>query len=485
MFEANNIPLLSFLNRQVSTDKIALIEENEQLSYQQLIQKTEQFCTNLQFRHPDCHRIAIVLERGIDATLAIMATLNIGACYIPVDTKNPDNRLNYIINDADPQCIIGKGNCPNWLQKPEIWLDIEQLDSPDKVIVKPVEVSKESLAAILYTSGSTGSPKGIALSHRAMHNFSDWAGRTFKITDNDKIASLAPLHFDLSVFDLFTSLNQGATVHFIPGSLTLSPSRLSQWLSEHEISIWYSVPSILGFLAHKGALAKTDLSHLKTILFAGEVFPTPALITLCELLPYVNFYNLFGPTETNVCCYWAVARNQLHPNQSIPIGKPACNSTLRIDSKTGELQVLSDNNLSGYWQQGKVIPALLADNYFHTGDKVSLNEQGEYCYHGRLDRMIKCSGYRVEPAEIEQVIQQHPDVEHCVVVGIKDIASGQRPAAAIVLKKNTSLTDIVKTLKQKLPSYMQPSKFIVLDSLPILSNGKINLQTLQKQLENK
>ncbi len=485
MFQVNQIPLLSFLERNYCANKLALIEDEKTISYQQLKLQVEQLCTVLKCRHPNCQRIVILLDRGIDATLAIMATLKTAACYIPVDIKNPTNRLSYIINDADPQCVIGKGNCPNWLQKPDLWLDIDRLDYANQIKKQhqSVKITNETLAAILYTSGSTGTPKGIALSHRAMHNFSNWAGITFTIRENDQIASLAPFHFDLSVFDLFTSLNRGATIHFVPSHLTLSPSRLTWWLSEHKISVWYTVPSILSFIAHKGALTETNMSHLQTILFAGEVFPTHALIKLCELLPQVNFYNLYGPTETNVCCYWPVDRNRLHPNQPIPIGLPACNSTLRIDPKTSELQVQGNNNLSGYWQQGKLIPAVSADNYFNSGDKVSLNNQNEYCYHGRLDRMIKCSGYRVEPAEIEHIIQLIPEVEQCVVIGVKDITSGQRPAAVLVLKKNAILSNIIKTLQQKLPSYMQPTKFLVQELLPTLSNGKTDLQSLRKLLE--
>ena len=173
-----------------------------------------------------------------------------------------------------------------------------------------------------------------------------------------------------------------------------------------------------------------------------------------------------GPTETNVCCYWSVDRNRLQANQPIPIGLPACGSELNIDPDSGELIVDSANNLSGYWQRGKLISALSMGKYYRTGDKVSLNEVGEYCYHGRLDRMLKCSGYRVEPAEIEHAILQSPEVENCAVIGIRDSTSGQRPAAAIVLKSNAILAEIIKVLKQKLPNYMQPCKFIVLESLP-------------------
>lgn len=475
------MPLLSSFQQQcqINPDHIALIEGDRQLSYQQVLDQATLISSHLQNIN-SCQRVAIAMERGIDATISILATLQTAACYIPLDLKNPANRLNFIINDADVQCIVGKGCCPDWLESTDKWLDIEQLSPLSSPL--PQHVKTDSLAAILYTSGSTGNPKGVALSHKAMANFAHWAAETFAINDKDQIASLAPFHFDLSVFDLFTSLSRGASIHFVPAVLAMSPSRLTSWLSEHKISVFYTVPSLLSFIALKGALTTTALPHLKTLLFAGEVFPTPLLIKLCDLLPEVNFYNLYGPTETNVCCYWPVDRSRLHGDQAIPIGIPACNSSLSI--RNDQLQVKSDNNLAGYWQKGRLTAVCQADNSYATGDKVSLNEHGEYCYHGRLDRMLKCSGYRVEPAEIEQVILQCPEVEHCAVVGVKDSTSGQRPAAAVVLSANSTLADIIKPIRLKLPAYMQPSKFVVLDALPYLANGKTDYQQLQKQLEN-
>ena len=477
--------LLSAFNRQCQStpDNIAFIEGDRQLSYQQLIQQVCQLSACLAIRENSCQRVAIALDRGIDAAIAILAVLGAGACYIPLDIKNPANRLNYIINDALPQFIIGKGCCPEWLETPALWLDIDQTAFAQQDTSWPPEVNAESLAAILYTSGSTGTPKGVALSHRAMRNFADWASCTFKISHCDRIASLAPFHFDLSVFDLFSSLSCGAAVHFVPAGLTLSPSRLTVWLREQLITVFYTVPSLLSFIALKGSLTTIPLPDLKTVLFAGEVFPTPLLKKLCDLLPAVDFYNLYGPTETNVCCYWQVDRDRLQSDRPIPIGYPACGAVLQIDTKSGELQVQSVNNLSGYWQQGELIAALSSDNYYHTGDKVSLNERGEYCYHGRLDRMLKCSGYRVEPAEIEAVLLQFPEVTGCAVIGIMDSTSGQRPAAAVVLKPGAKLEAIFRSVKQKLPAYMQPCKFIVLDSLPFLSNGKTDYQTLLQQLD--
>ena len=478
--------LLSGFKKQclLSPDNIAVIEGNQLLNYAQLQQSLLPIISAIQSRTQKCERIAIAIDRGIDATRATLSTLALNACYIPLDLKNPDNRLNYITNDADVQCVLGKGHCPDWLDKPELWLDITQLPKPanNNFFYKTVE--PHSMAVILYTSGSTGYPKGVALTHNALNNFSNWAIKTFDITTEDRIASLAPFHFDLSIFDLFSSLSSGASIHFIPPLLTMSPSRLTNWLSENKITTWYTVPSLLSFILLKGSLKTTPLPDLKKLLFAGEVFPTAQLIELCKLLPNIDFYNLYGPTETNVCCYWPVDRNRLNHDQPIPIGLPACNSILRISSNN-ELLVKSNNNLAGYWQRGKLIPALSAHHYYHTGDRVSLNENNEYCYHGRIDRMLKCSGYRVEPAEIEQVILQNKEILHCAVFAIKDSTSGQRPIAAIVQKKDTDLSSVIKKIKQNLPSYMHPSKFILLSSLPFLSNGKIDYQTLLKHSENK
>lgn len=479
------MPLLTAFDRQCrnAPERPALIEGERRLSFREVLDGSEHLAAHLAARIEPGARVALALDRGIDAVIAILSVLRCGACYIPLDIKNPAQRLRFIVDDAVVHCIIGRGSCPDWLDTPALWLDIDRLPEPTQSFHPPVAIAPEALAAILYTSGSTGTPKGVALSHRALHNFADWAARTFELKTDDRIASLAPFHFDLSVFDLFSSLSAGASVNFVPAGLTLSPSRLTAWLGEQRITVFYTVPSLLGFMALKGGLTEQPLPNLKTLLFAGEVFPTPQLKKLCELLPDTDFYNLYGPTETNVCCYWPVDRKRLADEQAIPIGHPACASELKIDAETSELWVKSANNLSGYWSQGRLTKALEDGCYYRTGDKVSLNEYGEYCYHGRLDRMLKCSGYRVEPAEIEALIRQCPDVAGCAVVGIEDEACGQRPAAALVLHPGGQLNKIVKTIKQALPAYMQPCRFSVLDALPLLDNGKTDYQTLQRQLE--
>ena len=178
-------PLLSAFLLQCSTapDNIALMEDERQLSYKQLLQQVNLLSSQLQSGNYPVQRTIIAIDRGIDATVAILASLQAGICYIPLDLKNPASRLNYIINDADVQYIIGKGLCPDWIELPDLWLNIELL--PETTSQQPASVTAETLATILYTSGSTGSPKGVALSHRAIHNFSNWAANTFNINNNE------------------------------------------------------------------------------------------------------------------------------------------------------------------------------------------------------------------------------------------------------------------------------------------------------------
>lgn len=465
-------------------DRAALIQDERLLTYSEVDRGARGIASVLEERsiRPG-DRVAIALERGIDAALSIYATLYLGACYVPLDIKHPAPRLQGIVEDALPRAIIGAGSRPDWVTRDVDWLDVDQT-ADHRWSLTPRAVAAEALAAILYTSGSGGAPKGIALSHRAMTAFADWAGAAFSVGPGDRIASLAPFYFDLSVFDLYTSTRSGAAVDFVADALTLAPSRLSAWLDDRNITCWYTVPSILAFLAFKGNLADRSFDKLTRILFAGDVFPTPQLTKLARSLPTVNLFNLYGPTETNVCCYWPVDRARLDPGQPIPIGVPACGARLRIDEANGELLVKGPSLMSGYWKQGRLERVVGGNGWYRSGDRVSRNEAGEFLYHGRLDRMLKCFGYRVEPAEIEALVCCFPGVEQCAVVGVADSAGGRRPAAAIVFDGEPDLFGLARLLRSQLPSYMQPARLVPCDHLPYLPNGKVDYQTLEKRLRS-
>lgn len=421
---------------------------------------------------PPGQPIAVALPKGIDAVCAALGILAAGHSYLPLDGKAPPARQQWIAQDAQAAAVIGRGKATFELP----WLNIERIEPAD---LPRIDSVPETLAAILYTSGSTGTPKGVALSHRAIYAFSAWASRLVDLGPQDRIAAIAPLHFDLSTFDLFAVLTAGACLEFMPAGLTIAPSRLSEWLTERRITGFYTVPSLLAFWAWKGNLAATPLPALRFLLFAGEIFPTPRLRQLVEILPQVDCYNLYGPTETNVCCYWPVERARLVEDQPIPIGRPACGDELRLDPASGELLVRGPTLFSGYWRQGCLQPAPMRAGWYPTGDRVGQNKRGEYVFLGRLDRMLKVAGHRVEPAEIEAALLSLPEVAECAVVGL-DEAEGVRPAAALVLAPDASLAAVRRALATKLPPYMLPSRFVLLPALPRLSNGKPDLQAVER-----
>lgn len=473
--------LESFLRQcRCQPTAVALTENDLNLSYGELSSRAQAIAAALQARGIGHGQpVAVHLDRGINAAIAVFGVLLAGTCYVPLDLKNPPSRLAFITQDARARAVLGTGAAPDWLDD-GLWLDINSCI--EALLPDAVDISANSLAAILYTSGSTGHPRGVALSHGAVSAFALWAADLLALTPSDRVASSAPFFFDLSTFDLYAVLGKGASLHFVPPMLTMAPARLSAWLSEQAISGWYTVPSLLSFLAYKGNLAETPLDSLRFLLFAGEVFPTPALMNLAASLPHTALYNFFGPTETNVCVYWQVARESLIADQAIPIGQPAASCELKVDGETGELWVRGPTLASGYWSDGRLHPFLNDQDWYATGDRVSL-ENGEYCFHGRLGRMLKCSGYRVEPAEIEAAINALPGVRECAVIGIADPTAGQRPALAVVLEPEMTIAEIRKALMRQLPAYMQPNRYQVMEALPRLANGKMDYQALRIMLE--
>ena len=470
--------------QETAPRQVLFVEADRQLDAQTLFARATSLAAQLQAQGigPGSN-VALSLPRGLDAVVAVYGSLLAGACYVPLNSHCPGNRNQLILQDAGCRCVLVNDTAPSWMNDAELdVIDVAAtLNLPS--LVDPVPVpNTEDRAAILYTSGSTGRPKGVVISQRAISAFTDWSVSTFGLNRDDRIASLAPFNFDLSLFDLFAAPAAAATTYFIPEPLKLAPARLVDWLRQQAISTWYTVPSMLGLLTLKGGLDRQSLPGLRQVLFAGEVFPTPRLRQLCTLLPATDFYNLFGPTETNVCLYWPVDRGNLDGTQAIPVGGPACQAELAIDPEQDELLVKGPCLMSGYWQDGKAVPVLDARGWFHSGDRVSLNASGEYDYHGRLDRMIKSAGYRIEPAEIEQVLRAAPGVLQAAVVGVPDQLSGTRIAAAVAVE-GADRSSLQAHASRQLASWMRPSFYLLMKDLPFLPNGKTDYQGISRAIE--
>jgi amino acid adenylation domain-containing protein len=360
----------------------------------------------------------------------------------------------------------------------------------------PTDVHPAEPAYILYTSGSTGAPKGVMVSHTAALSFVDWSSKVFRPTSADCFSSHAPLHFDLSVFDLYVALRHGARVVLISESTGKEPPRLAALIAERRVSVWYSVPSVLTLLARYGKLARHEYPGLRLVLFAGEVFPVVHLRALKSLWPAPRYFNLYGPTETNVCTAFEVPptipEDRIRP---FPIGR-ACSHlhTIAVDASgrlvpmgsEGELCVRGPAVMLGYWNrpdetERAFLETAPGERWYRTGDVVAENAEGEYEFLGRRDRMVKRRGYRVELGEIEAALHRHPAVREAAVIALPDDVDGLRVKAFLELSRapRPSLIELKRFCGETLPGYMIPDVFAFADALPRTSTGKVDYPRLE------
>jgi amino acid adenylation domain-containing protein len=375
---------------------------------------------------------------------------------------------------------------------------LERADSDDRAPTTATHVAEpDDLAYLLYTSGSTGKPKGVMLSHLAAMSFVDWCSEVFAPTLEDRLSSHAPFHFDLSVHDIYVAIKHGATLVLVGEEIGKDPHRLAPLIAERRISIWYSAPSILSLLAQYGNLSQRDYSALRLVLFAGEVFPVKHLRALQSLLPAPRYFNLYGPTETNVCTFYEIpAQIPEARSEPFPIGRACSHFAIKVvgadggaveAGEEGELCASGPGVMHGYWNlPDHTARAFLEDDasprWYRTGDIVVQEADGNYRYVGRRDRMVKRRGYRVELGEIESGLYRHPSVREAAVIALPDSEAGVKIKAFLSFHegKRPSLIELKRFCADHLPSYMSPDVFSVQNLLPKTSTDKVDYQRLKE-----
>jgi amino acid adenylation domain-containing protein len=460
-------------------------------------------------------RVGIYMRKSIDTVAVIYGVLKAGAAYVPVDAGAPPARNAFIMHNCRVKVLVTERRFEEKLRAEQQQLGAdpdlffvertgacvglrEALDSldpqppkTDTVLCRP-----EDLAYILYTSGSTGKPKGVSLTHENAVSFVDWCSEVFEPSEVDRFSSHAPFHFDLSILDLHVTLKHGAALVLVAEDIGKDPARLAPLIAEQKITCWYSAPSILALLAQFGNLSSHDFSMLRLVLFAGEVFPVKHLRALTLLWPKPRYFNLYGPTETNVCTYHEV-QLPVPEERTVPypIGK-LCSHLQGIvvdgdgreiaKGEAGELCISGRGVMAGYWALAEQTANAFIDHdskrWYRTGDIVVEAPNGEYTYQGRRDRMVKRRGYRVELGEIEAGLYRHALIKEAAVIASSDEEAGVRIKAFLSCReeKRPSIIEMKRFCSENLPLYMIPDEFSWCEALPKTSTDKIDYQRLKE-----
>ncbi|MEM8845378.1 MAG: amino acid adenylation domain-containing protein, partial [Pseudomonadota bacterium] len=489
--------LVSLVNKTClrSPDKIAASDPQQQITYQELNDRSSHLakiliCEGIQTEQA----VGILMSRSVDILIAILAVLKSDGCYVPLDPDYPAARLSTIIDDADIKVML----IDEQVKDASVIQDLNSIhvnqinwESRDQLsITLPIPIP-EQLAYIIYTSGSTGKPKGVAIEHRNTVAMLDWAKATYSTDDLAMVLASTSICFDLSVYELFLPLVCGTHVHIVPNALSLAEPEIEQ-----NLTLINTVPSVLSKVINQASIPRS----IKVVNLAGEPLTTELIKQLQALGHIERVYNLYGPSEDTTYSTWACFDlTQAIPDSRVPIGIPitgthayVLDEQLKVvpDGISGQLYLSGLGVARGYHGQPELTQQQFIDNPFlpetsyatrlyATGDRVRRRRDGVLEYQGRIDNQVKIRGYRIEIGEIEATLSQYPDTITVTVLSKK--SDNDHSLIAYLESSSTQKPEqshLREFLQSRIPAWSIPSRFILVDTMPRLPNGKINRKAL-------
>jgi len=467
-------------------------------------------------------RVGLFAYRSAVAYTGTLAALFSGAPYVPLNPTFPVEKTAAMLAAADLDAVIVDSTCLPQVAKLDalsrLPLLLPESDAPqipgvsgrvfDKAELERMAplaelppLTPEDIAYLLFTSGSTGAPKGVPVTHGNAVFFMEFMSRRYGIQPDDRFSQTFDQTFDLSVFDLFMAWSNGACVYGMTPVELLSPTK---YVNQNGITVWFSVPSVPAQMGRRGTLQPNSMPSLRWSLFCGEPLTQRSAELWQSAAPNSVVENLYGPTELTIACFlhrWDKARSPaMCRNGIVPIGRPYDGLAAMLvdehlnpvpDGEIGELCVNGPQTTPGYWRA----PEITAERYvqlpvsehqtrrfYRTGDLVAKLPEGEYVFMGRADNQIKVLGHRVELGEIEAVLRAHPGVEHAVACGWPAVGTTADGIVAFISGNVDAVDDLLARARAALPAYIVPRQIFTVAEMPLNANGKVDRRALKERL---